>query len=95
MEGIRTTDPMVILREKGWCISASNLLIRAAAYDTVRDRTVLPIHQIKTFERYIKMRRMVRLANTPGEDDGSRLNPDYSSGIYMTAVKEYQCRIVA
>ena len=78
MEGIRTTDPMVILREKGWCISSSNLLIRAAAYDTVRDRTVLPIHQIKTFERYIKMRRMVRLANISGESNVYRLNLDSS-----------------
>ena len=51
MEEFRTTKPMVILREKGRCRSSSNLLIRAAAYDTVRTRTVLPIHQIKTVER--------------------------------------------
>ena len=39
--------------------------------------------------------RMVRLTNTTCEDYGCRPEPDYSSGIYMAAVKEAQCRIVA
>ena len=43
----------------------------------------------------MKIRRMVHIQNTPVEDDGCRLNPDSSSGIYMTAVKEVQFRIVA
>ena len=85
---------LVILREKGRCRLSRNLLIRAAAYDIMRERTVLPLHQIKTAEREIKRTRMVRLTNTPGEDDGCRLNPYSSSGIYMTAVKDSQCRIV-
>ena len=42
----------------------------------------------------MKRQRMVRLTNTPGEDDGCRLNPYSSSGTYMTAVKEAQCLIV-
>ena len=66
-----------------------------AAYDTVRAPTVLPLHQIKTVERDMKIRRMVRITNTPGEDDGCRLNPDSSSGIYITSENEAQCRIVA
>ena len=33
VEAIRTTDPMVVLREMG--ISSRNLLIRSAGYDTV------------------------------------------------------------
>ena len=51
MEEFRTTDPMVILREKGRHISSGNLLIRAAAYDIMRDQNFLPLHQIKTHER--------------------------------------------
>ena len=43
----------------------------------------------------MKRRRTVRITNTPGGDDGCRLNPDSSSVIYMTAVKEDQLRIVA
>ena len=38
---------------------------------------------------------MVFINNTPGEDNGYRLNPDSSSGLYTNAVKEAQCRIVA
>ena len=41
VEAIRTTDPMVILREKGR--SPRNLPIRAAAYINVQHRKILPI----------------------------------------------------
>ena len=43
----------------------------------------------------MKILSMVCLTNTPCEDDGFRLNPDSSSGIYITAVKEALCHIVA
>ena len=95
MEEVRTTDPMVIMREKVRCIFSRNLLIRASVYDTVMARTVLPLHQIKTVEREMKIMGMVRLTNTPGKDDVCRLKPDPSSGIYMTLVKQSRCRIVA
>ena len=45
VESIITTESMVILRAKGR--SSRNLLIRAAAYDTVQQRTVLPIQETK------------------------------------------------
>ena len=45
---IRTTDPMVILRAQGRPLR--NLLIWAAAYDTVQKRTILPIQEVKTAE---------------------------------------------
>ena len=38
---------------------------------------------------------MVCLTNTPGDDDGCRLDPELLSGIYMTTSKEDLCRIVA
>ena len=41
VEGVRTTEPMVILRAKGR--SSRKLLIRAAAYNTVQKRTIIPI----------------------------------------------------
>ena len=45
---IRTTDPMVILRARGR--PSRNLLIRGAAYDTVHQRTILPIQEMKAAE---------------------------------------------
>ena len=51
MEEVRTTDPMVILREKGRCRESRNFIIRASTYETVRTQTVLPLHQIKTVQR--------------------------------------------
>ena len=86
---------MFILRKKGRCIAPKKLFIRAAAYDTMRSRIVLPLHQIKTVKKETNIQGMVCLNNTPGEDDGCRLNPDPPSGIYTTSVKEAQFRIVA
>ena len=47
-----------------------------SVYDTARDRTVLPLHQIKTSKKEMKKRRTVRLTKTPGENDGGRINTD-------------------
>ena len=94
MEEIRTTDLLVTLREKGKVLLPMNLLIRASSYDTVRTPTFLTLHQIKAVKREMKGRIMVRITKTPGEDDGYRLNPDSSSGIYTTLVNEAQCHIV-
>ena len=41
VDAISTTDPMVIFREKGR--SSRNLLIRSTAYNTVQQRTIIPI----------------------------------------------------
>ena len=84
---------MVILRAKGR--SSRNLLIRAAAYDTVQQRTILPIQEMKAAEIEIKKRRMVRTPNSYGEEEGIRINPESSAGIYVTASVEYQCRFIA
>ena len=50
---IKTIDPMVILRAQG--NPPRNLLIRGAVNDTVQQRTVLPIQEIKADQ--IEMRR--------------------------------------
>ena len=51
MEEIRTTEPMFILREKVRVRLPSNLLLRAAEYDTARTYTVLPIRKINAAKR--------------------------------------------
>ena len=65
-ESIRMTDPIVILRAKG--ISPRNLLIRAAAYDTAQQRTILPIQEMKAAEMEMRKRRMVRVPNRDVEE---------------------------
>ena len=77
------------------CITPRNLPVRASVYDTVRAQTFLILHQIKTDEREMKRRRIVRIKHTPVEDNGCRLNLDSSSGICMTTVKEAQFHIKA
>ena len=65
VDAIRTTDPMVILRAHGR--PSRNLLIRAAAYDTVQQRTILPIQEMKAAEMEMRKRRIVRMPNRDGE----------------------------
>ena len=58
---ISATDSMFILREKGRGGSSSNLLIRAASYDTGYPHNVLLILQINKFKGWMKIHRMVRI----------------------------------
>ena len=90
---IKTIDPMVILRSRG--NPSSNLLIRGAAYDTVQQRTIPPIQEIKADEMEMRKRRMVRMPNMDREEEGRRMNADSSAGIYVTASVEAQCRMIA
>ena len=90
---IKTMDPMVILRARG--NPSRNLLIRGAAYDIVHRRTILPIQEIKADEMEIRKRRMVRMPKREREEEGRRMNPDSSAGIYVTASVEAQCRMIA
>ena len=64
VDAIRTTDPMVILRAKEG--SSRNLIIRDAAYDTVQQRTIIPIQEMKAAEMEMSKRRMVRMPNRDG-----------------------------
>ena len=43
----------------------------------------------------IKKRRMVRIPNMGGEEEGRRINPDSSARIYVTTSVEDQCRLIA
>ena len=93
VDAIKKTDPMVILREQGR--PSRNLLIRATAYGTVQQRTILPIQEMKAAEMEMRKRRMVRMPNRNKEEEGRRIKPDSSSGIYVTASVEAQCRLIA
>ena len=62
----RTTDPMVILREKGRL--SRNLLIRYADYDTIQQRKIIPIQEIKASEMETRKRRTVRMTGRDGEE---------------------------
>ena len=43
----------------------------------------------------MRKRIMVRMPNRKREEEGRRMNPDYSSGIYVTESVEAQCRLIA
>ena len=73
VKDIMTTEPMVILRSKG--ISPRNLLIRSVAYDTVQQRTTPLIQEMKAAEMEVRKRRMVRMPNRNGEEEGIIMNP--------------------
>ena len=89
----RTNDPMVIIRAKGSTQQPSrNILLRAAVYDTVWKRTVLPLQDMKIETMMIHHQKKVKLAN---KDANTRINPNSTSGIYLTSDKVAQCRQVA
>ena len=43
----------------------------------------------------MRKRRMVRISNRDIEEEGRRMKPDSSDGIYVTASMEAQCRMIA
>ena len=93
LEVTSTNDPMVIIRAKGSTQQPSiNILLRAAAYDTVHKRTVLPLQEIKRETMMIHHQKKVTLGD---EYANTRININSTSGIYLTAAKVSQCRQVA
>ena len=87
-----TNDPMVIIRSKGNIQQPSrNIILWAAAYDTVRKRTILPLQEMKRETMMILKQKKVKLTN---EDANIRRNPNSTSGIYLNAVKVAQFRQV-
>ena len=43
----------------------------------------------------MRKRRIVRMPNRDREEEGIRMNPDSSAGIYVTSSMESQCRLIA
>ena len=86
----RTKDLMVFIREKGGIQQQSrNIFLRAAVYDTVRKRTVLPLQDMNREFMMLLKQKKVKLVN---EDSATRSNPDSTPGIYLNAFKVSQCR---
>ena len=51
--------------------------------------------EINTAEMEMRKKRMVRIPNRGGEEEGIIMNPDSSSDIYVTASVEAECRLIA
>ena len=74
LEVTSTNDPMVIIRAKGSTQQPSkNILLRAAAYDTLQKKTVLPLQEMKRETMMIHQQKKVKLAD---EDANTRSNPN-------------------
>ena len=93
VKAIRKTDPMVILGEKGR--SSRNLLIRSEPYDTVQQRTILPIQKMKSAKMEMRNNKMVRMPNRGGDEEVRIINPDSLSRIYFTESVKAQFRLIA
>ena len=50
---------------------------------------------MKADEMEMRKRRMIRIPNRDKEEEGIRMNPGYSAGMYVTASVEAQCRLIA
>ena len=74
---------MVFLQENGSQQLSRNVVLRAAAYDAVKKKTVIPIQEMKKECMIILLQNKVRLVN----DVTSMGNPDSSLGIYLTTDK--------
>ena len=67
-------------------------LLRAAAYDKVRKRTVLPLQDMNREYMMILKQKKVKLSD---KDSATRRKPDSTTLIYLTNVKVAQYRQVA
>ena len=68
-----------------------NIILQAAAYDTVRKRTFISIEDMNKEGMEILNQNKLILAN----NETSMSNPDSSSGIYLTTAKLLQCTLMA
>ena len=82
---------MVVLQAEGTKESLEKIILRAATYDAVRKITVTPIQATRKECMAVQKQKKARLVN----DETSLRNPDSISGIYLTATKVAQCRLVA
>ena len=89
---IRANDPTVIIRAKVIIQQPyRNVLLQAAAYDTVQKQTVLPIQEMKIECMIILEKKKIKL---PNEYTTITRRPDSTSVVYLTAVKwhnVYRC----
>ena len=78
---------MVVLQQL-----SRNILLWAAAYDTVQKQTVLTLQSMKRGFIMILNQKKVKLAN---QDTTTKRKSDSNLGIYLTTAKVFQCIQVA
>lgn len=88
----RTCDEKVIIRAKS--SSSRNLLICAAAYDAVYQSVVIPAQELKDIQKEIEGAKLIKLGAAADVRE-SRMNPDSSSGLYVTDKLRAAARRVA
>ena len=91
VDNITTTDPVVILKARG--NTSRNLIIRSAAYDIINRSTVIPAQKIKDVMQELNRAKKVKIPNDIPKP--SRMNPDSSSGLYVTAELRLSARAVS
>ena len=88
----RTTDEKVILQAEN--STSRNLVLRAAAYDIINKTVVIPAQQLKDIQLEINNAKAIKLGSYADPRE-SRMNPDTSSGLFVTAEYRAAARRVA
>ena len=87
-----TTDPHVIIRARN--NESRNLLIRSAAYQIINKTTVIPAQKLKDAMQEIADSKKVAIPKKT-IPTATRMNPDSSTGLYITAELRAEARIVS
>ena len=78
----RTSNEMVIIKAKN--DTSRTLLIRTAAYNAVYHSVVIPAQKLKDIQQEIDHAKTIKVTNATNVRK-SRMNPDTSSGLYVTS----------
>ena len=87
-----TTDPHIIIQARN--NESRNLLIRSAAYQIINKSTIIPEQKLKDAMHEIANNKK---ANIPKKTipTATRINPDSSTGLYVTSELRAEARIVS
>ena len=88
----RTSNEKIILQAEN--STSRNLLLRAAAYDIINKTVVIPAQELKDIQLEINNAKAITLGSYADPRE-SRMNPDSSSGLYVTAEYRAAARRVA
>ena len=86
-----TSNPVMILRATS--DTSRNLVIRSAAYDVINQSTIIHVQKIKDMMLEINSAKKLKIPNEVSK--ATRMNPDSSCVIYITAEICQSARIVA
>ena len=86
-----TVEPTVIMHARQ--CSSRNLVIRAAAYDIVRASLVVPVQEMKRITHEHAAAKNIKIGSSEVQQE-TRMNPDSSRGLYVTAELRAKARAV-